>query len=95
VPQLRESGTRLDLAKLVDALEARQAASGVSFRQLAAELGLAPSTLTRVRQGHRPDAEALAVLMVSLGLDPKELLSPDDPAVVRPLVGRRRRRITR
>ncbi len=62
-------------------MEAKREAQGLSLRQIASQLGLAPSTLTRIRQGQRPDAEALAVLMAWVGVTPIELLAADDPAI--------------
>jgi transcriptional regulator with XRE-family HTH domain len=81
VPQLRElENSRLNLSVLSKAIEAARVEQGISLRQLAAHLGITPSTLTRVRQGKRPDAEALAVLATWAGVPIAELLAPDDPA---------------
>ena len=81
MPQLRElQVSRLNLGVLSRAIDAARAEQDISLRQLATELGIAPSTLTRVRQGKRPDAEALAVLATWAGVQVGDLLSPDDPA---------------
>ena len=81
MPQLKELTTsRLDLAPLAAAIERVRREQGLSLRQAAAHLGLTPSTLTRVRQGKRPDAEALAVLVAWSGVPIQALLRPDDPA---------------
>jgi transcriptional regulator with XRE-family HTH domain len=53
----------------------------LSVRQLAQLLDISPSTLTRIRQGKRPDADTLAVLLAWLDVPPGELLSVDDPVV--------------
>src|SRR3954451_21941170 len=82
VPQLRElRSARMNLRLLADAIEARREELQLSARQAARRLGLTPSTLTRVRQGKRPDAEALAVLLAWTGLDAAQLLMPYDPAL--------------
>ena len=81
MPQLRElTTTRLNLAPLADGIEATCREEGLSLRQAALRLGLTPSTLTRVRQGKRPDAEALAVLAAWTRVPVEALLPPDDPA---------------
>jgi transcriptional regulator with XRE-family HTH domain len=81
LPQLRElENSRLNLALLAKAIEAARLEQGLSLRQLAGHLGITPSTLTRIRQGKRPDAEALAVLITWTDLPIGQLLAPDDPA---------------
>ena len=81
MPQLRElHASRLNLAALAKAIDAACTEENLSLRQAAARLKLTPSTLTRVRQGKRPDAEALAVLATWAGITTADLLSPDDPA---------------
>jgi transcriptional regulator with XRE-family HTH domain len=81
MPQLRElHASRLNLAALAKAIDVACAEENLSLRQAAARLKLTPSTLTRVRQGKRPDAEALAVLATWAGIKTADLLLPDDPA---------------
>lgn len=81
VPQLgSENRIRINLRRLADELDAACRERGLSLRQAANELGLSPSTLTRIRQGRRPDADALAVLLAWLDLNPRALLRADDPA---------------
>lgn len=74
VPQPTRSGTRIDLSVLASAIDESRAVENLSLRALAKKLGLAASTLTRIRQGHRPDADALAVLLAYTGLPARELL---------------------
>ena len=72
--------TRINLSRLADELDKTCRERGLSLRQVSYDLGLSPSTLTRIRQGRRPDADALAVLLAWLDLSPRALLAPDDPA---------------
>lgn len=52
----------VDVPALYDALDERRRESGLSWRQLARELELSPSTFTRLGNGHRPDVRAFAAL---------------------------------
>jgi transcriptional regulator with XRE-family HTH domain len=77
VPQLSSGQPRrLDVTILAAALDRALANGDASLRETARRLGLAPSTLTRIRQGGRPDAEATVVLMDWLGLEAADLLAP-------------------
>ena len=49
-------------------------AQRISWRQLARETGITPSTLTRMAQGRRPDAASLAVLSAWAGLNPADFV---------------------
>jgi len=59
-------------------------AQRISWRQLARETGITPSTLTRMAQGRRPDAASLAVLSAWAGLNPADFVGntrhPAQPA---------------
>jgi len=46
----------------------------VRWRQVARETGVAPSTLTRMARGRRPDAGSLAVLSAWAGLNPADFV---------------------
>ena len=52
-----------DLARTVDA-------RGITWRQVARETGVAPSTLTRMARGRWPDGASLAVLSAWANLNP-------------------------
>jgi transcriptional regulator with XRE-family HTH domain len=58
----------LDTAHLYRALDERRTAHGLNWRDVARETGLSPSTLTRLGDGHRPDADALCSLIMWPGL---------------------------
>lgn len=60
---------QLDVPELYRWLDTKRRAGGLSWRQLAAQLGLASSTMTRLSQGYRPDADALVTLMTWLDID--------------------------
>jgi transcriptional regulator with XRE-family HTH domain len=56
------ANARLNVAALYAALDAERSARGSSWRQLAKEVEISPSTLTRMANGHRPDVDAFAAL---------------------------------
>lgn len=58
---------RLDTDALHLAPYARMHAEKLTARQLAEQVGVSPSTLTRIKQGQRPDADGLVTLLVWLG----------------------------
>ncbi|MGW9371153.1 helix-turn-helix domain-containing protein [Streptomyces xanthophaeus] len=60
---------QLDVLELYRWLDTKRRADDMSWRRLAAQLGLSSSTLTRLGQGHRPDADALVTLMAWLDID--------------------------
>jgi transcriptional regulator with XRE-family HTH domain len=57
----------LDTAALHAAISAVALHRGISARTVAAETGLSPSTLSRIKDGHQPDADALVTLLAWLG----------------------------
>lgn len=58
---------RLDTARLHTAIAAKCVAEGLSARDVAEHTGISASTLTRIKQGQRPDADALVTLLAWLG----------------------------
>lgn len=59
--------TRVNVVALYAALDAARTTKKQSWRQLAAEVGVSPSTMTRLANGHRPDVDAFAALVHWLG----------------------------
>ncbi|MCX4751733.1 hypothetical protein OG455_41780 [Kitasatospora sp. NBC_01287] len=57
------------MAELYRRVDGRRRERGLSWRRLAAELGLSASTLVRMGGGGAPDADALVTLLVWLDLD--------------------------
>ena len=59
----------LDVAALVAAIETVTRHRKISMRDVAAEPGMSPSTLTRLAQGQKPDADGLVTLLAWLNAD--------------------------
>ncbi len=57
----------LDCAALAIAVDTVRRHRGISMRTVAEETGLSPSTLTRICQGQKPDADGLLTLLAWLG----------------------------
>lgn len=49
---------------------------GMSMRDVSAETGLSPSTLTRLGQGQKPDADGLVTLLAWLKAEAAEFAAP-------------------
>lgn len=71
------ANARLNVAALYAALDAERSARGASWRQLAKEVGISPSTLTRMANGHRPDVDAFAALTRWLNVPSEDYLVYD------------------
>lgn len=56
------------------ALEATRRSRDLTWRQIAREARVSPSTLTRVGQGKRPDVDSFAALAAWAGLDPENFI---------------------
>jgi transcriptional regulator with XRE-family HTH domain len=69
---------RIDVAALYAALDAERGARGLSWRQLARECGLSPSTFTRLANELRPDVDAFAVLVRWLNQPAERFIAPED-----------------
>src|SRR5712664_2010502 len=57
------------------ALEATVQARDKTWKQVAIETGVGPSTLTRMAQGRNPDASSLAALSAWAGLNPSDFVN--------------------
>jgi transcriptional regulator with XRE-family HTH domain len=75
---------QLDVAGFQAALDAERRARGMSWRQLAKQVGISPSTLTRLANGHRPDVDAFAALVHWLGVPADRFLASDRPPAPEP-----------
>lgn len=69
---LAESG--LDVAGLVAALEAQREKRDISWRELARQARVSPSTLSRMRRGRRPDVDTFSSLIRWLGMPAEEFM---------------------
>lgn len=54
---------QIDLEALVAAVDAQRQAQGLSWRQVAKEADVSPSTLTRMQQGKLPDVNTFGALV--------------------------------
>lgn len=61
------------------ALDAHRTAAGYTWRDVAREAGVSPSTLTRLGQGKRPDMTSFAALVDWLGLGADTFINRPGP----------------
>jgi len=67
----------LDVGALYAALDVERHARNLSWRQLAKEAGVGPSTLSRLGNGYRPDVDAFAKLVQWLGVPAEDFFAGD------------------
>lgn len=67
----------IDVTKLYEALDVRREAEDWSWRQLAGEIGVSPSLLSRLRNGLKPDIDSFATLVRWLDASADEFLTSD------------------
>ena len=60
--------TTIDVEALYAALNSKRKAQETSWREIARELEISPSTFSRMAQGRRPDVDTFATLLRWLGL---------------------------
>jgi transcriptional regulator with XRE-family HTH domain len=65
----------VDVGALYAALDAARRSRGMSWRQLSAEIGVSPSTMTRIANGGRPDVDAFAAMVTWLGSPAETFMS--------------------
>jgi len=70
----------LNVHALAAAVEAVARHRHISMRVVAAETGLSPSTLTRLTQGQKPDADGLVTLLAWLNAEAATFAVPRDHA---------------
>lgn len=61
---------KLDIQGFCSALDSARETRKLNWKQVAGETGVAASTLTRMQQGKRPDADSLAALSAWAGINP-------------------------
>jgi transcriptional regulator with XRE-family HTH domain len=66
--------TKIDVRALYAALDAERTARGLSWRQLAKEIGVSPSLLSRLSNDQRPDADGFATLVRWLNMPAEEFM---------------------
>lgn len=69
---------QIDWSALFSALDTKRAAEEKSWREVADEIGVAPSTLTRLSQGAHPDADTFVTLTRWLGLSSERFIEGEE-----------------
>jgi transcriptional regulator with XRE-family HTH domain len=65
---------KFDFEKFYQAVNAKRAARAASWRQVAREVGIGKSTLARMAQNKRPDADGLAALSFWANVNPADFV---------------------
>jgi transcriptional regulator with XRE-family HTH domain len=68
---------KFDFMKFYQAVNAKRMQRAASWRQVAREIGIGKSTLARMAQNKRPDADGLAALSFWAELNPADFVSPE------------------
>src|SRR5579864_2607684 len=66
--------SRLDVAALYVTLDSEREQRRLSWRQVAHEAGVGPSTLSRMAQGNRPDVDSFVALVQWLGVPAEQFM---------------------
>ena len=72
------SGPTVDVKALHAAMDAQRAQAGLSWRQVAKELGVSASTISRMTQGLRPDVTAFAAMTTWLRMPAEAFFATAD-----------------
>lgn len=75
-------GTTVDMTALYAALDRRRQAAAASWREVARDLDISPSTFTRLAQGRRPDVDTFATLLRWLGMPADAFMRPAAQAAI-------------
>ncbi|WP_353650327.1 helix-turn-helix domain-containing protein [Nakamurella sp. A5-74] len=67
--------TKVDVGSLYATLDAERTARGLSWRQLAKEIGVSPSLLSRLGNDLRPDADGFATLVRWLNIPAEQFMT--------------------
>jgi hypothetical protein len=71
---------KFDFQKFYEAVNAKRTERAASWRQVAREIGIGKSTLARMAQNKRPDADGLAALSFWANLNPADFVFIEPPA---------------
>jgi len=71
---------KFDFEKFYQAVNAKRTERAASWRQVAREIGIGKSTLARMAQNKRPDADALAALSFWAEINPADFVRVELPA---------------
>ncbi len=72
---------RFEFEKFYQAVNAKREERAASWRQVAREIGIGKSTLARMAQNKRPDADGLAALSFWAELNPADFVSAEQSSV--------------
>jgi transcriptional regulator with XRE-family HTH domain len=72
---------KFQFEKFYQAVNAKREARAASWRQVAREIGIGKSTLARMAQNKRPDADGLAALSYWAELNPADFVSVEQTSV--------------
>ena len=70
---------KFDFQKFYQAVNAKRTQRAASWRQVAREIGIGKSTLARMAQNKRPDADGLAALSFWAEVNPADFVFADAP----------------
>ena len=70
---------KFDFQKFYQAVNAKREERAASWRQVAREIGIGKSTLARMAQNKRPDADGLAALSFWAELNPADFVFIEQP----------------
>lgn len=73
---------KFEFEKFYQAVNAKRTARAASWRQVAREIGIGKSTLARMAQNKRPDADGLAALSYWAELNPADFVRLEPAASV-------------
>jgi transcriptional regulator with XRE-family HTH domain len=76
---------KFDFEKFYQAVNAKREARSASWRQVAREIGIGKSTLARMAQNKRPDADGLAALSFWAQLNPADFVFAEATASALPM----------
>jgi hypothetical protein len=71
---------KFDFEKFYQAVNAKRTERAASWRQVAREIGIGKSTLARMAQNKRPDADGLAALSYWAEVNPADFVFPEQHA---------------
>jgi len=71
---------KFDFEKFYQAVNAKRTERAASWRQVAREIGIGKSTLARMAQNKRPDADGLAALSFWAEINPADFVRVELPA---------------
>lgn len=77
------TSSKINVPALVASLDAHREGRDLSWRQMAKEIGVSPSLLSRLRNGYRPDADGFATLVTWLGQPAESFITQEGGTIAR------------